>query len=83
MIKKLSQLLQSVMVENIVGNDDVEILSVTADSRKVSPGSLFVAVRGTQVDGHDFIGKAVEMGASLWCVRVCRRLRKLLLSMSE
>ncbi len=64
MIKKLSQLLQSVMVENIVGNDYVEILSVTADSRKVSPGSLFVAVRGTQVDGHDFIGKAVEMGAS-------------------
>lgn len=63
MIKKLSQLLQSVVVENIIGRDDVSIADITADSRKVSPGVLFVAQRGSHVDGHDYIAKAVEMGA--------------------
>ncbi len=41
----------------------VEITGIAFDSRRVKPGYLFVAVRGTQVDGHAFVGKAVERGA--------------------
>jgi UDP-N-acetylmuramoyl-L-alanyl-D-glutamate--2,6-diaminopimelate ligase len=42
---------------------DLDILRVTADSRKVIPGSLFVACKGEYLDGHEFIGKALEFGA--------------------
>ena len=42
---------------------DPEVKSVCSDSRQVAQGSLFVAVEGTKVDGHDYIGKAVEQGA--------------------
>ena len=38
-------------------------LRVTADSRRIQPGDVFVAVRGTQVDGHDYIEKALASGA--------------------
>ena len=44
---------------------DTEIKGITADSREVGPGGLFVAVRGVAVDGHRFIGKAIEAGASV------------------
>ena len=44
-------------------NSDLEIADLQFDSRKVSAGTLFVAQPGTKVDGHDFIGKAVEQGA--------------------
>ena len=44
---------------------DTEIKGITADSREVVPGGLFVAVRGVAVDGHRFIGKAIEAGASV------------------
>lgn len=46
------------------GNLDIDIVNIEIDSRKVKPGTMFVALRGTQVDGHDFIAKAVENGAS-------------------
>ena len=45
--------------------DGINISLVTSDSRKVVPGSLFVAVRGFSGDGHDFIPQAVEKGASV------------------
>lgn len=45
------------------GLPDVEITQVTADSRRVAPGALFVAVRGTQTDGHSFLAEAVRRGA--------------------
>jgi UDP-N-acetylmuramoyl-L-alanyl-D-glutamate--2,6-diaminopimelate ligase len=51
-------------------DDDPEITGVYSDSRQVEAGSLFVAVKGTAVDGHDFIEKAIEKGAS---VVVCER----------
>ena len=44
---------------------DTEIKGITADSREVVPGGLFVAVRGVGRDGHRFIGKAIEAGASV------------------
>jgi UDP-N-acetylmuramoyl-L-alanyl-D-glutamate--2,6-diaminopimelate ligase len=44
--------------------DDVEILSVTADSRKVTPGALFIAIRGNTVDGHTFLAESARKGAA-------------------
>ena len=61
---KLNELLKNVKPLAIKGNDQVEIAGVKIDSRQVKPGCLFVAIKGTQVDGHRFIGKAVELGAS-------------------
>ena len=49
---------------NVIGNAEVEIKGVDIDSRKVAEGHLFVAIKGTQVDGHTFIDKAVAQGAS-------------------
>ena len=43
---------------------DINITSITFDSRQVAPGCLFVAQRGVHVDGHDFIASAVQQGAS-------------------
>lgn len=54
-MKSLTTLLSSIMVEEIIGSDDKVITDVVSDSRKVTTGSLFVAVRGTNVDGHSFI----------------------------
>lgn len=61
---KLSEVLKKVKPLEIVNRADVEITGVCTDSRKVKPGNLFVAVRGTQVDGHDFIAAAVSLGAA-------------------
>lgn len=47
---------------SVMGPTDVEITSVTLDSRKAASGTLFVAQRGEKVDGHAFIGKAIEAG---------------------
>ncbi len=44
-------------------DDSLEVVGVESDSRKVGPGSLFVALEGTRVDGHDFAGQAVAAGA--------------------
>jgi UDP-N-acetylmuramoyl-L-alanyl-D-glutamate--2,6-diaminopimelate ligase len=46
------------------GNLDIAVTSLTDDSRAVKPGSVFVAVKGERVDGHAFVGKAVEAGAA-------------------
>ncbi len=54
-MKSLSKLLSSIMIEEIIGSDDKIITDVVSDSRKVTTGALFVAVRGTTVDGHSFI----------------------------
>ena len=60
---KLSELLKNIKPTATIGNADVEITGVKIDSRQVKPGHLFVAMKGTQVDGHRFIGKAIELGA--------------------
>ena len=59
----LSDILEGVAFTELQGAADVEITNVVFDSRKVVPGSLFVAVRGTAVDGHDYIEQAVKDGA--------------------
>ena len=60
---KLNELLKNITPIKIIGNDDVEITGVNIDSRRIKAGHLFVAMKGTQVDGHLFIGKAIELGA--------------------
>lgn len=62
-MKPLYALLEPIEIKNMIGSDRIEITSLTADSRKVEPGTLFVAVRGVNVDGHAFIESAVEKGA--------------------
>lgn len=60
---KLSELLKNVKVIANQGNIDIEIKDVNIDSRKIENGHLFIAMKGTQVDGHKFISKAIELGA--------------------
>lgn len=61
---KLSELLKSVSILQIVGPAETEITGVNIDSRKIEKGHLFVAIKGTQTDGHKFIAKAIELGAT-------------------
>lgn len=60
----LEALLQKVSPVDIKGDAKCEITGVDIDSRRVEQGHLFIAMRGTQVDGHQFIAKAVELGAA-------------------
>lgn len=61
---KLTDLIKSIKIERSIGPAEVEISSLTADSRRAGEGSMFVAVRGVSVDGHSFIpslkGKGVK-----------------------
>lgn len=59
----LQALLQSISPLEIKGETDRDICGVDIDSRRVAADHLFIAMRGTQVDGHQFIPKAVELGA--------------------
>ena len=61
---KLNELLKNVEVLNLIGNDEVEIKGVNIDSRRIEADHLFIAVPGTQTDGHRFINKAIEQGAT-------------------
>ena len=56
---KLQELLKNTKPLAIVGDVDVDITGVNIDSRKVKSGHLFVAMKGTQVDGHQFIPKEI------------------------
>ena len=60
---KLKELLKDIPVIAIVGSEDVEITDVNIDSRRIKDGHLFIAMKGTQVDGHKFVPKAIELGA--------------------
>lgn len=65
----LIELLHTSETLEITGNPEIQIRGVHCDSRKIEPGFLFVAVPGTQSDGHLYIGKAIENGAK---AIVCR-----------
>jgi UDP-N-acetylmuramoyl-L-alanyl-D-glutamate--2,6-diaminopimelate ligase len=54
-MKNLLRLIASTKVNQIIGPKNPEISAITFDSRKVTPGAMFVAMRGTSVDGHTFI----------------------------
>lgn len=61
---KLSELLKNVKPIAVHGDIDIDIKGVNIDSRKIENGHLFIAMKGTQVDGHKFIDKAIALGAT-------------------
>ena len=80
---KLSEIIQHIAVRSINGSADIniadvdiDIVDVDIDSRQVKPGHLFVAIKGTQTDGHQYIAKAIELGAS---AILCENLPEVLL----
>lgn len=62
-MKYLSDIIEGLAFTELQGSADMEITAVVFDSRKVIPGCLFVAIKGTLSDGHDFIQQAVHDGA--------------------
>lgn len=60
---ELKDILYKVHITSTSGSMNVEVKGVCFDSRKAQPGSLFIAVKGTQSDGHAFIDKAISGGA--------------------
>lgn len=67
-MKLLKNLLYGVRLIDVQGSTNLAVESVTSDSRKVRPDSLFVAVRGTNSDGHDFLDQAIAAGAKVLVV---------------
>ncbi|MDR0895132.1 MAG: UDP-N-acetylmuramoyl-L-alanyl-D-glutamate--2,6-diaminopimelate ligase [Prevotellaceae bacterium] len=60
---KLIELLATIRPTRIIGDTDIEITGIAIDSRRVENGYLFLAMRGTQTDGHAYIPAAIERGA--------------------
>ena len=61
---RLNELLKNIKPIQILGDVNTDISGINIDSRKIEPGHLFVAMKGTQVDGHQFIPKALDLGAT-------------------
>ncbi|MNK06980.1 UDP-N-acetylmuramoyl-L-alanyl-D-glutamate--2,6-diaminopimelate ligase [compost metagenome] len=59
----LKDILYRVSIEAVKGSTDIDINKIEFDSRLITKGDVFVAIRGTQSDGHDFIEKALSLGA--------------------
>lgn len=60
---KLRELLHAIPVLDLWGDHDIEISSLTFDSRRAEEGSLFIAVRGERADGHNFIEDVIQKGS--------------------
>jgi len=63
-LKQLKDILYKVAIESVIGSTDFSIAKIEFDSRKVSQNDVFVAIRGTLSNGHDFIEKAIKLGAT-------------------
>ena len=61
---KLQELLNDIKPIQIIGDVEKEVTGVNIDSRKIEKGHLFIAMKGTQTDGHAYIAKAIELGAT-------------------
>src|SRR5690606_1689407 len=62
-MKNLKDILYRTSIEAIKGSTDLTINKIEFDSRKVSGGDVFVAIKGTIADGHQYIQKCIEQGA--------------------
>lgn len=60
----LKEIVYKVSIEAVKGSTDIVINAIDFDSRKIGSNDLFIAIRGTQSNGHDFIDKAVQQGAT-------------------
>ncbi len=72
-MRKLQDILYKVHLKEVHGSTNVIVNDIQIDSRKITKGSVFVAIRGEQTDGHKFFDKAIELGAA---VIVCETLPK-------
>lgn len=70
-MKRINDILKKCKITEVIGRDDRLVASLAFDSRKCSDEVAFFALKGTQVDGHDFIGKAIESNCK---VVVCERM---------
>ena len=61
----LQDILYKVSIRSIKGNTNIDVADLLIDSRKVIPGSCFIALKGTKTDGQEFIESAVDKGASI------------------
>jgi len=59
----LQDILYKVHLLEVVGVTDIAVSSIAIDSRKVIKGTAFVAINGVAQDGHDYISRAIELGA--------------------
>jgi len=74
-MKNLKNILSGIKPIKVIGDKNLSLLGLAFDSRKVEKDFLFVAMRGTQVDGHNFILKAIERGAnSIVCEEVPQKI---------
>ncbi len=60
----INEIIKGLIVSSVTGEPKPVIMNIEFDSRKVTAGTLFVAVKGTRTDGHDFINSAIESGAT-------------------
>ena len=70
-MKDLQSILFGVSLREVIGSTQLQVNDIQIDSRKIKQASVFVAIRGVQVDGHQFISTAIEKGA---IVIVCEQL---------
>ncbi len=62
-MKILKDILYKVTLNAVVGNTNISVGAINFDSRKVGPNNIFVAVKGTVSDGHDYVDVAIKQGA--------------------
>jgi len=63
-VKILKDILYKVAIESVTGSTDIAIHKIDFDSRKIEENDVFIAIRGTLSDGHDYIEKAIQLGAT-------------------
>lgn len=61
-MRNLSTLIEGLGIKKVIGNDDIIISEINFDSRKIAKSNLFVAVKGSAIDGHNFIAQSIEKG---------------------
>ena len=74
---KLQDILYKVHLKEVHGSTSLIVTDIHIDSRRVTKGSVFVAIKGEQTDGHKFFDKAIELGAT---VIICEVLPKVFVS---
>ncbi len=63
-MKRLKNILKNISIKDILGDSDIDINNIVFDSRIVKKGDLFIAVKGINTDGHQYIDKAINNGAT-------------------
>ena len=64
-MKKLKEILFKVNIDSVYGDTDIDITKITFDSRNIEDKTLFIAIKGYNIDGHDYIEESIKKGASV------------------